>query len=644
MANGTTREFDSFGPPDAGEMSGADKLLVKDAETNAGYNPKLSDLEAFLASRGQHLVLAQLPSAEKRNIPDGDFLISLNGQLLHLDGAALADFIDDAISQALTEAEVVGDNGWTATPSIVHDGNRRLIWWSYSGGSGSQPANGYATRNTGDPPDPSTLTTVKADAADLLDGIMIPQGGGGGMAVDPATQAETLAGVVANKYVSPLTLEEKVTAAVFEFARTSVTALTPAQIEAVQKRLDVLTFDGHWNQVLAARPWANVPVGTPHDTGLDVAADADDLRLNFVGVLGSGGGGVFVVDLASLRANQLPANPPGFLVSQNGWRVLVDADGNRWGVGLRGSRVWVAADQDPRPGNRPFTVTIEARTGQIEDFARADSADRVPEDKMPQGWVQFTSELRNRLLGIPAGAEANVQADLTVTDPNSDAHVRGQAAFIAALPHLDVTQLPDALPSSTTKVVVEEADNRRDATLSFEMVAGQEYWGGGRGGLVAPTDDQGRLETAKFNAEVFGALWDSGDRQLFLWLKVGGVFDRAIINAQTHAMTELAAGAIPWVTGSPNYRRVQIVLPADQATAIDDGLSNVALNLQDSTADLHESFLVGNPFSRGALRPDDRLQEPDFTRLLDQQFRYVDVRPAGHETDNVTYLFPPPAG
>lgn len=485
-------------------------------------------------------------------------------------------------------------------------------------------------------------------------------GGGGGVAISFASEAETTAGVVGNKAVSPLTLKDELVrrtgdADGFSDADSDkllpegvFAALTVSQREVLLKLLGVLTLDGHWSRVGGERTWANVPVGLPFDTTLDVPADADDVRVSFE-TGPTPGGGVFVVSVATLRGlPALAANPPSFTVSQAGWHVVQDSRGNDWGVALRGSRLWVASDLDPAPRNLPYSAYLDVRTGQLEDFCAADRSDRVPPAKMAAGWLPFTAALKSKLDRIEAEAQVNVQSDLSVTDTESKSYVRGQRAFKASLPRgVDVSALPTALAGATTEVVVKEADDRRDAVVSFQMVAGQEYYGHGRGAVVAPTDASGDVETDTWNAEVFGLLWDSGDRNLDGWLKVGSVWDKVVVNGVEHAMTELGQGQLPWDTSAPApvYRRVQVALSAAEATAIDDGLNAVRLNLRDTDeADLGRAYVVGNPYIRESVRADDRLNAAGVQGVLAQEFQYVDALPDGHEADNVTYLFPPPAG
>lgn len=634
-------------------LSGLDPVPAGDvgrAEVPALYDgqPRRLEVSDVVSASGgaDTLDLSRLASAIRDNIPDGAFLLELGGVRLRLPGAALADFIDNAIAADSRQ----GADGETWTPSIVVDGQRRLQLWTSSGGDW-----GYATsQSRTEPPfDPSSLTKVKADAAS----VVLPVSGGGGGAVVWLTEAEVIAGVEAAKAVSALTLKEwadhfklfsKLGAAdVFDFARVAVDALTAAQREAVQARLGVLTLDGHWSRVGGETTWANAPIGLPFDTTLDVPADADDVRVS-LDAGATPGGGVFVVSVATLRGlPALAANPPSFTLAQAGWHVVQDSRGNDWGIALRGARLWVASDLDPSPRNDPFSAYLDTRTGQLEDFAAADRDDRVPPEKMAAGWLPFTAALKSKLDRIEAEAEVNVRADLSETDPTSDAFVEGQGPFKASLPRgTDVSALPTALAGATTEVVVKEADDRRDAVVSFAQVAGQEYYGHGRGAVVAPTDASGDVETATWNAEVFGLLWDSGDRNLDGWLKVGSVWDKVVVNGVEHAMTELGQGQLPWDTSAPApvYRRVQVALSAAEATAVDDGLNAVRLNLRDTDqADLSRAYVVGNPYIRESVRADDRLNAAGVDGRIDAKFRYVDSaadRPAGHEADGVIYFFP----
>ena len=52
-----------------------------------------------------------------------------------------------------------GDNGWTPNPATVTDGDRILLFVSWSGGEGAQPENGYVS--------PSGLTDILANATDF---------------------------------------------------------------------------------------------------------------------------------------------------------------------------------------------------------------------------------------------------------------------------------------------------------------------------------------------------------------------------------------------------------------------------------------------------------------------------------------------
>jgi hypothetical protein len=56
-----------------------------------------------------------------------------------------------------------GDNGWTPNPATVTDGDRILLFVSWSGGEGAQPENGYVS--------PSGLTDISGNATDFR-GVM----------------------------------------------------------------------------------------------------------------------------------------------------------------------------------------------------------------------------------------------------------------------------------------------------------------------------------------------------------------------------------------------------------------------------------------------------------------------------------------
>ena len=595
-----------LGPPAAGVRSDNDTLAFWDAETGRAYNLTVAQLKAWIDAVAS---LSRLPAAEKDEIPDGSFLLETSTGQERLSGAALADFIDDAVRNDDRQG-ADGANAWRPTFRGVVDGENRLLYVDWVDGDGDKPSAGYIT-------DTGALSLVKADAMDFRGAA---GAAGGGTAVTFADQATAVAGLAEDEAMSPKTTAERYAA--FKGAFADVTdadsdkwlpagvfaALTPAQVEVLQRLLDVLTIDGHWRAVGGERTWGNAPIGVPFDSTLDVSDDADDLQVRFD--VAGGGGTTAVVAVAVLRdLPALSANPPSFTVSQAGWHVLQDGAGNDWGVALRGTRLWVASDLDPAPRNLPFSVYLSERTGQLEDFAAADRDDRVPEAKMPTGWKAFTQGLLDKLNGIEDGAQANVQANLAETDSTSPAYVKGKDEWAAALPRgVPVATLPAVQPDASTKVLVEEARDRRDAVISLADVGGQEYWGLGRGALVAPLDSSGARETAAWNAAVKGLIWDSGNRTLFAWLD-GDSFDKVVLNGQTHSMTELAQGPLTWDAG-PNpaqYRRVQIVVSADEATAVDDGLLSVKLNFQDSTASLHQSFLVGNPYIREAKRADDRL-------------------------------------
>lgn len=55
-----------------------------------------------------------------------------------------------------------GDNGWTPNPATVTDGDRILLFVSWSGGEGAQPENGYVS--------PSGLTNISGSATDFRGG------------------------------------------------------------------------------------------------------------------------------------------------------------------------------------------------------------------------------------------------------------------------------------------------------------------------------------------------------------------------------------------------------------------------------------------------------------------------------------------
>lgn len=761
------KEFSSYLALALSELAGSEEFLVLSPE-ESGRTLTLAVLAAYLHAQG--LDLARLPRAEKRSIPDGLWLIEVDGERMALEGAKLADFIDDAIAQDSRQ----GEDGVTWTPSIVHDGERRLQLWTGSNGDW-----GYATENTQAAPpfDASTLTKVKAEAADVrgsagrdgadgpgapvyqvgrtaankalvsgsgsgnldvsvytlsvganpvlttvldevstafpaganagqfveiaadipADGLLgvrvgdrysalIPAAvlrgltaaaagdvpasdtgmswggstdGSSGAVVVFASEAEMIAGLAADKAASALGVAERFAA--FKGSAAGLTDadsdkwlpegwladLTEAQRETIQRLLDVLTIDGHWRTVGGERTWGNAPIGVPYDTTLDAQADSDDLRVRFVPGGPVPGGGSFVVPVATLRAlPALPANPPSFLVSQRGWHSVQDPEGNAWGIALRGARLWVASDLDPAPRNLPYSVWLETRAGQLEDFAAADRADRVPPEKMAEGWVAFTAELRSKLAGIAARADVSVQSDLSVTDAADKAFVKGQTDLIGRVPRgVDVGALPTAQPFSTVELLVRESANRRDSVISFEAVAGQEYYGHGRGNLLAPMDASGAVETDTWTGEVYGLQWDSGDRNLFAWLKVGSVWDKILVNDHEHSMTELGQGSLPWDASAPppRYRRVQVQVSAAEKAVIDDGLNAVRINFRDTDqADVRRQYLVGGPYQREAVVPDDKLDDADFFRLLATRFKFVDsaaARPDSHTHDDVTYFF-----
>lgn len=83
---------------------------------------------------------------------------------------------------------------------------------------------------------------------------------------------------------------------------------------------------------------------------------------------------------------------------------------------------------------RKYTAVVDAAGIALSEFVRVPSPFKLPEGTViDSNYLAFTQEMLDKLNGIEAGAEVNVQADWNITNPLLDGFIKNKKNFIEAL-------------------------------------------------------------------------------------------------------------------------------------------------------------------------------------------------------------------
>ena len=321
------------------------------------------------------------------------------------------------------------------------------------------------------------------------------------------------------------------------------------------------------------------------------------------------------------------------------------ADRQRGYIAHNGRRLLYASDQ-----SIGASITVQFKESRVEPFALRGNPDKVPTSKLeddvakldsgghvplaemnprvavvdattgqlpvaivpsgaqpPAGSFFLTTDERNKLIGIADGAEVNKHSDWDNNDPEDTASILNKPEVPPV-----ASAMPEALPSSTNRVVVQETAGRRDLGLNFSSRPGGDFDYGDIYGSVA--DRQGAT-AAHITANIGGIRYSGTAFQLDCYVldvsQDGGDWDRVWIDGYEVAVAhEFGLATVPWSTSTTRWRHFRTaVIP--QANRPDFG-DPVAINFRDTSADAGQQYFVGNPYVRTAT-----------TEPLDERFTVI---------------------
>ena len=629
MANGLVETQNPFAyrTPAGIVLRGTTRFIVED-EGGSPWNPVMDALvdftihsSAFQRSlAGTHPTattfdFSRYPVAERGDIPGSDFVLQQSdGSKLHLDGATLLDEIDDharTVASALIAALAGSKGAYSATRTyalgdLVQAGS--AVYWSLSNGNVGNAVSDTShwahltgsTATTG-----LTRTQVLALFATWAratptgtppwDGRLLPVASAqnNGMIAKIVNGAWALAADNAGTSQSGLNAVQ-VAALMYPWALRANTSLTADQQAQARVLIGAPTFEGEWGTTSTEGP-VTTPTrgGILHDTGIDMPADATEMRWSYDGDFRTDQY-VGMLDLSRVRdLPNLGQDRQAGLAADKVITVSVTGPPppgsveNYWA--RQGDRLWFGTAEG-RGDNEDYTIRVQFRRGRLERFADADHptaqiqlarVPRLTDAQMPQ-------DVLDRL----NAAEQNVQSDWDVADTASDAFIRNKPTIV------DATTVPDSDVNDGNDVLVVQRSGRKDAELRLADVSGSLFWGGGRGSTVAIPMDAG----TRWGAVVKGIRWRPGTRLLTVWIDdASGEWDRLYVGGISYSPTVAANSVVPWVTGSPSYRTLNVTLSADAAMYFDDAATAVKqFNLRDLQGDAGSDYVVGNPFVREA--------------------------------------------